>query len=650
MAGYSKLDKVGDCVLLLIGVCEYPQWSSLDTLESPSEDVPYIRDYFVDEFFIDKVIEIPSHEATSIEIGNVLADLEKELTPADSLIIYFSGHGKKKGKGKAEASFWLGKDAIEDNLNSWITHNNLKTQLSDIKARHTLVISDACYSGFMKTKAAGSSKADTNILKTKYETKSRWILTSGGDAPVDDKHPESQYSIFASCLVETLKLNSDKPYILISDIINTLKNSVLEISNGRQEPQYFQLSSALDDGKVFGGETVLFRRNVKPVFNTPSIETFDFVIKHYTRSFYGRGFVFEYISNFLEDDSIPNGYLWLTADPGFGKTAISAMLTQTLADAWHFLGVSEDLDNRQCLRQNLVHQLFERFQFSEEDIEKVRNSEDQLLTVLNEISFSNERCVIVIDGLDEIENGNLITPYFPRELPENIYFVMTSRREDNFKLPRTFVKHEILHTDPNNERDIDSFLDMSLQANISFEAFAQKNGLSVEELKQILLNKSEGNFMYLTQVLPALTGNSTFYSISNLDEIPHGLTNYYHDHWKRMKLALNSEWEDKVLPIVVALTVSIKSKSIEELMRESRVNDRHFVRKILQAWTGVLHEIIDRESGNPVKLYRLYHASFRDFLYALDEVEDERILLASRRGQIGQDQARMLQHFFSENE
>ena len=58
----------------------------------------------------------------------------------------------------------------------------------------------------------------------------------------------------------------------------------------------------------------------------------------------------------------------------------------------------------------------------------------------------------------------------------------------------------------------------------------------------------------------------------------------------------------------------------------SGVDDRHLVRRVIDSWAGVIHSLIDE--GETV--FRLYHETFREFLHEMDQVADERFLLAER--------------------
>jgi hypothetical protein len=129
-----------------------------------------------------------------------------------------------------------------------------------------------------------------------------------------------------------------------------------------------------------------------------------------------------------------------------------------------------------------------------------------------------------------------------------------------------------------------------------------------------LTAQAENNFMYLSQILAAITEG--FYSQAlKLDRLPPKLEAYYQNHWQRMAGKELSSVELGVLRCLVTLQPSfnrpLKNAGISaQLIAETINEDEYDVEGVLENWIEFLQqEQIDREIR-----YSLYHSSFRDWL------------------------------------
>jgi hypothetical protein len=128
--------------------------------------------------------------------------------------------------------------------------------------------------------------------------------------------------------------------------------------------------------------------------------------------------------------------------------------------------------------------------------------------------------------------------------------------------------------------------------------------------------------MYLRYVLPEIESGA--YKDLKLEAIPTGLRNYYQDHWSRMKGQNTDEWFKYKLPVLMALMVVHESVSIDQLEEFSDV-DRPRIRTVLQEWRAFLYEEAVSHDGGTQKRYRLYHASFHEFIAEKEEIVPERV-------------------------
>jgi hypothetical protein len=147
------------------------------------------------------------------------------------------------------------------------------------------------------------------------------------------------------------------------------------------------------------------------------------------------------------------------------------------------------------------------------------------------------------------------------------------------------------------------------------QKYITKQEIDNELFIEYLQEKSEGNFMYLRYVLSEI--EKGFYQDLDLADLPLGLQNYYEEHWKRIRGTDKKAWFEYKLPIVMALTVVQESVSIEQIVKFSHVKQQARVRAVLEEWGQFLHKENDR--------YRIYHATFHDFIAHKEEVKDERV-------------------------
>ena len=74
--------------------------------------------------------------------------------------------------------------------------------------------------------------------------------------------------------------------------------------------------------------------------------------------------------------------------------------------------------------------------------------------------------------------------------------------------------------------------------------------------------------------------------------------------------------------------------SIDLISDFSKVKQRSCIRAVLRDWAPFLHEEVVEYEGGTQTRYRLYHASFFDFIAKKEDVADERVDLKAAHGQI----------------
>jgi hypothetical protein len=218
-------------------------------------------------------------------------------------------------------------------------------------------------------------------------------------------------------------------------------------------------------------------------------------------------------------------------------------------------------------------------------------------------------------------------------LPPGIFLVATTRREAlGLSIDCEQQTLDIEQDSEGNLEDVREFVVSKLPLP-GIQAYILSQGLDDATFVAHLVEKSQGNFMYLRYVLPEIEGG--VYKDRDFDDLPAGLQNYYEDNWRRMRSRDEDAWFNHQLPVLVALTVIKEPISMDLIQKFSGVDDRRRIRAVLNEWEPLLYTAsVEDEEGEIRKRYRLYHASFHDFIAAKDEVADERVNLKGANARI----------------
>lgn len=361
------------------------------------------------------------------------------------------------------------------------------------------------------------------------------------------------------------------------------------------------------------------------------IRDFSPYIAEKTGGFVGRHFLFQEIHEFIDTNS--HGYFLLYGDPGIGKSAISAKLVKDHGYLHHFNIRAEGINKASDFLRNICAQLIALYNLKHPSLppETAQDSGflNQLLNEVAEKIGSSGKCVIVVDALDEAEDlsppsgSNVL--FLPRMLPPGIFLIATLRREPKEKIRLRIDMPEQLERDlkqdePGNGADISEYIQGQV-SNPGIQAYIHRHQIDDELFVGHLVDKAQGNFMYLRYVLPEIERGH--YQDLALDQLPKGLQNYYESHWQRIKQANGLDWFDYRLPVILALTVMKKPVSIILIMKYSEVNDKRRVNEVLHDFDQFLYRTEMEYDRQLTTCYRWYHASFFDFIGRKEEIAEE---------------------------
>lgn len=224
---------------LIIGINNYSD-DGIQDLDNPINDAEQLAGVLTYHYSFDQenvtVLENPRRE----DIIMALDKLTSVVTEKDNLLIFYAGHGI--WNEQLNQGYWLPSDASLDSKSYWLSNSTLRDYVGGIKSKHTLLISDACFSGgILKERAVfENSRA---ILEV-YKLPSRKAMTSGTLKTVPDK------SVFIEYLLKNL-VNNQAPLLSADQLFRHFKTAVINNSPNGQVPQYGPISQAGDEGGDF---------------------------------------------------------------------------------------------------------------------------------------------------------------------------------------------------------------------------------------------------------------------------------------------------------------------------------------------------------------------------------------------------------------
>jgi uncharacterized caspase-like protein len=181
---------------------------------------------------------------------NILKEFEwlmQNVKQNDNVFIYYSGHGEYLQN--MDKGFWVPIDATSKTISKYISNEDIRSFLSGINSKHTLLVTDACFSGDIFRGQTMTIPYDnsTKYYQKVYSLNSRKALTSGGVEPVLDKGKEG-HSVFAYYFLQALNKNTEK-YFDAGQVFESLKIPV--VNNSYQTPLYSPIRNSGDEGGQF---------------------------------------------------------------------------------------------------------------------------------------------------------------------------------------------------------------------------------------------------------------------------------------------------------------------------------------------------------------------------------------------------------------
>jgi hypothetical protein len=374
----------------------------------------------------------------------------------------------------------------------------------------------------------------------------------------------------------------------------------------------------------------VMRALIRAIQKPPNVlSKFQSLIQDKTKDFVGRERVFAEIENFIANHR--NGYFIIEGDPGIGKSTLIAEYVRRNKCIAHFNGLSNGNTQVKQFLESVCCQLIARYKLSYEFLPSNTTTDGVFLSELLREAKAlapNEKLVIAVDALDEVNPidyiSNLVNIlYLPSELPEGVYFVMTSQRvemklsvrvplnlfnlmeerEQNLEDTRKYIEQEITKNDESKG--------MLLRPKLQKWVTQQK--LSNVDFVNQFNNKTEGNFLYVFFILNGIEDG--LYTNYNFEKLPTNLNKYYEDLCDRIGMFAGEKRYAKarIVYILSETNNAIPYPEIVAIIKYTGEPDAELiVNDVLKIWIRVLREDFLYEEY----FYSPYHNSYRNFLHA----------------------------------
>lgn len=264
---------LGSYHAVLIGINDY---QVMPHLKTPVKDVEKLGQVLKDQYGFEDVVLITDKtekKPTASNIVRLLREKAQKLTDKDNLLVYYAGHGNVDDLTKE--GYWIPIDGKSDDPSSWIAHSQIRALLETekIKIKNFLLVADSCYSGTMMRRSLTNDVMvddDEDALNQKLQErasrKSREVITSGGNEPVEDGVRGSEHSLFAHYMIKSLEENQRK-YVDVATLFNQQIQPQVD-QKGSQRPERSRVRSAIDDDGLF----VLAKLNVAERPKKPNLK------------------------------------------------------------------------------------------------------------------------------------------------------------------------------------------------------------------------------------------------------------------------------------------------------------------------------------------------------------------------------------------
>lgn len=396
---------------------------------------------------------------------------------------------------------------------------------------------------------------------------------------------------------------------------------------------WIDFTSSYDDGfglllKFLAGDDSVLSEPVLPEIG--GLVPFDFgpEIALYLKDFTGREWISDEVDRWLENSS--SRAFVIRGDPGIGKSAIAAWLSQERADqvvAAHFCTDrnSRTLEPNEFV-SSLVGQLSSQVDGYKELVEQRNPAQSRsqasdafrelVVEPLRLLPGSPDPSLIIIDALDEAmaQEGETIVDILSKQaeyLPPWLRIVATTRREAG--VLEKIEQHQVLDLGAERQENLDDLSEYVLKR-LSEPALAERIGEGSRKVASRLEEMAEGNFLYAVMALEAIAEGDI--KVEDLGKMMPGLSQYYRMIFQKTFGDIEAYLRDYA-PLLKALSVAFGPLSFKLLQDLLNITPEMLNRR-LRVPQAFLHvSRIEEES-----YYSIFHRPLQEWLTNRDEAGD----------------------------
>ena len=185
-------------------------------------------------------------------IFRALNQLVGQVGPADSVVLYYAGHGERAEK--TGLGYWQPADADPTRPDTWISNADIDRLMRALPASQVAMISDSCFSGSLVSGERIRGVTSPQDPGTLLGRRAAVVMTSGGNEPVFDSG-KNGHSPFAWSLMQSLQqVAAWKPG---SSLFEQVRFAV-----ARQLPQRPQYAAAPGAGHESGADYLFEQRQL----------------------------------------------------------------------------------------------------------------------------------------------------------------------------------------------------------------------------------------------------------------------------------------------------------------------------------------------------------------------------------------------------
>lgn len=368
------------------------------------------------------------------------------------------------------------------------------------------------------------------------------------------------------------------------------------------------------------------------------------------KAFTGREWVFAEIDRWLADPEGPTFFL-ITGEPGVGKSAMAARLTQVRKLAAYHFCIARDVKTIDpvLFTRSIAFQLCQIDAFAQEvlkeskvDLNIVQNVQEnygqvigsrietlvinapsgmaafthavlQPLGALYAEGFEGQ-LVLLVDALDEAVQCkgmetivDLLANAGP--LPQQVRVVLTSRPEG--AVLRHFEEGRIPHLRldagrPETLEDIRRYTQAQVATDQVLRARLVEQKMTAERFVERVTRASQGNFLYVVWLLPAIAGGRQ--PFDTVEVLPQGLDEIYREFLRTRSLGQEIRQWRYYRPLLGILMVAQQPLSARQLAQFAGTDAQSVADFVIDA-----AQFLDPTSSGQGQ-YQLYHQSVADFL------------------------------------